>query len=756
MSTEFFNDQWRIPSNENQNKVSNYSMECDGTSDFILLDNTQDFLNVDYLSISVWFKPDALGFATLIGNRYFNNGFMSWAVQVRTDGKIRYLQKSPSVGTSFISTNTYNANAWNHVAITYDGTNAKIYLNGGTPVVIAGSGGGGPIQYDSGFINDNVTIGAAPDDNLGNGPSQFFNGKIDQVSIFDYELPATGTNSVATLYGGGTAVVNPLSLSPKPIAAYQLGDQSVSTGANYLVPNNSLSDYVFSFDRADDDFIDVDNSNDDLNIPFGSFAFWFYPTTTTSQEEYLLSCNRTSVGTPKTSWSMNIQNQDIDPSNPNKARINFTADNHGVNNVTAFDVNLNQWNHYIAVKPDATSGNTRPNFYVNGQPSIPSNPTNLGPNFNYSNITTDKVYIGRLAHPSFSGGFNGEMSNIQVFNTALSSLEAQNLYNNGSPLTSMSGFTSLVSWWKLNAADTFDGTNWTIKDYKGSNDGISDNMTSANLVQSDLQHVSGFSPYALTLDASNTQELLLNNGGNAILNGATSFTVSAWINPTDTNIFQNIFSNWAGNILFRFNSSDVLECFINTNTGQSFVQSVAVITYGVWQHIAATYSGSDLKIYRNGVELKTVTATGTINNTNTQDRIGNRPGTTQYFNGKISNVAVWKNSVIDINTLYGQGVPSDLTSLSPSVWWQLGSNCSFNSGIWTCLNEGTLGTDLEPLNATSSLANATNDDIVNGVGYSANGLGTSSIDIVGDAPYSTANGLSENMDVLDRTTDVPT
>ena len=32
--------------------------------------------------------------------------------------------------------------------------------------------------------------------------------------------------------------------------------------------------------------------------------------------------------------------------------------------------------------------------------------------------------------------------------------------------------------------------------------------------------------------------------------------------------------------------------------------------------------------------------------------------------------------------------------------------------------------------------------IVDGVGYSASGLGTSSIDIIGDAPYSTANGIS--------------
>jgi hypothetical protein len=49
----------------------------------------------------------------------------------------------------------------------------------------------------------------------------------------------------------------------------------------------------------------------------------------------------------------------------------------------------------------------------------------------------------------------------------------------------------------------------------------------------------------------------------------------------------------------------------------------------------------------------------------------------------------------------------------------------------------------------------TNDDIINGVGYTANGLGNSSIDIVGDAPYSTANALSVNMDVLDRVEDTP-
>ena len=95
----------------------------------------------------------------------------------------------------------------------------------------------------------------------------------------------------------------------------------------------------------------------------------------------------------------------------------------------------------------------------------------------------------------------------------------------------------------------------------------------------------------------------------------------------------------------------------------------------------------------------------------------------------MSNVAIWKNSVIDVNTLYNQGLPADLTSLSPTGWWQLGSNSSFNSGVWTCLNQGTGSTSAVPANATST-ATMTEDDITNGVGYSANGLGTSSIDII--------------------------
>ena len=82
----------------------------------------------------------------------------------------------------------------------------------------------------------------------------------------------------------------------------------------------------------------------------------------------------------------------------------------------------------------------------------------------------------------------------------------------------------------------------------------------------------------------------------------------------------------------------------------------------------------------------------------------------------------------------------------------MGSNSSFNSSLnqWTCIDEkGT---------KTGESSQTFNEDaIVDGVGSYANGTssGMGGDEVVGDAPYSTANALSVNMDVEDRVTDTP-
>ena len=167
--------------------------------------------------------------------------------------------------------------------------------------------------------------------------------------------------------------------------------------------------------------------------------------------------------------------------------------------------------------------------------------------------------------------------------------------------------------------------------------------------------------------------------------------------------------------------------------------------------------GTRLKAYKNGTLLtwSTVWTIGTTlaNDSSVDFYIGARNGATT-FNGSLSNASIWNTALTSsqVSELYNEGVPSNLNNHSAYSnlvnWWQLGSNSSFNTN-WTVLDEK--GSN----NGTS--VNMTEADIVDGVNTYANGVssGMGGDEVIGDAPYSTANSLSVNMDVEDRVTDTP-
>ena len=153
------------------------------------------------------------------------------------------------------------------------------------------------------------------------------------------------------------------------------------------------------------------------------------------------------------------------------------------------------------------------------------------------------------------------------------------------------------------------------------------------------------------------------------------------------------------------------------------------------------------------------TSTKTYNNFSFADRPDITLGgwnfnTSARLNGELSNVSLWNAALTSaqITEVYNEGVPSNLNNHSAYSnlisWWQLGSNSSFNTN-WTVLDEK--GSN----NGTSQ--NMDEVDIVDGVGSYANGLssGMGGDEVIGDAPYSSSNSLSINMDVLDRVEDTP-
>ena len=566
MSTEFFNDQWRIPNNKNQSLVSNYSMEFNGINTFVDLSVETDASVPSRISdwtYSTWLYLDSTvtGSVPCIFERGAPYPGAGMIVGVKNTDKSIYAYTGGTTATNFTSI-TLPTNEWAFFALVYDVSTNELtcYINNSSQTLTA------PNWSISGTL---LNIGKRQNSNS----SYFWKGKMSQVSTFNYALQATGTNSIATLYGGGTAVTNPMALSPKPVSYHELGDQSAYNGANFLVPNNSLQDYVFDFDGTNQAI----NLNSAIALTGNrSINFWFtwrtsgiYLGGATGGVYYPYILSQTSVYL-KTSGVGNT-----------------------VITIPALQVGV-FYNMCI------TGDGTTVSVYINA--------VLAGTGTDIANITLDT--IANTKSPT-TNGVNGNMSNMAIWtNTVLSQSEVTEIYNSGVPLNlnDFSG-TAPESWYKLNTQDTFDGTNWTINDYIGSNDGTSVNMTSANLVQSNLQHTSGYSPYALNFDGTNQEFDIPSVSTLELYN--TDFSISFWCKVDASATNPMFFEKYAGGGGWSlYVNTDRLR-FYNGSVWTYISGAFQTVYAGLWTNVTVVgdLASTNLKCYINGNEVHSSTNT---------------------------------------------------------------------------------------------------------------------------------------------------
>ncbi len=699
--SNYYNRQWRLPNNENKDKQSNYSMDFDGSQKITLNSSIQLTTNK---SISVWcYVEPTVNQNTLLGG----DAFPIYYFWLDNPNSKIYIRDSSNI--TQLSTGTLSE-GWTHFCITGDGTTATLYVNG------VSTSTGTDRQLDIRAIGGYVT-----------GSTYFFNGKSDGVAIFDYAL---SSSQVTTLYGSSsTGIGNPMSLSPKPVAYYPLGDQDSFNGSNYLVPNSSLKDYVFDFDN-DNILINT------LNLGTQSTESFWVKRTTSSSALWL--------GRLGPSGS----NQGGYPLYLTSTTIFTRITTAGGSKTITFSTPNDTWMHVCRVR---NGNNVSVYVSYNGTFNQNSGSNNFAA---FTGLENEDTIISE-----FTGGSDNvyEASNWQFFNTALSLSDVETLYNNGSPLTSMSGFTSLQGWWKLDASATYNSstTTWTIPDSSSnSNDGTSSGMTQANLVQSDLSFKSGYSPYALDFDGTSNY---INISDSTDLK-PQNITVSFWVNAGTQSVNYKYFLEKGNNsyAIYTANTTTDLKFFIYDGSNYYLSNALSNAFDGNWHHIAFTYDGSQIIGYKDGVANTPVSASGTILYDTDPLRICSRaPSAGNYPSAKISNVSIWNVGLTSaqVSEIYNEGVPSNLNNHSAYSnlvsWWQLGSNSSFSTN-WTVLDE-------KGSNDGTSV-NMTEDDIVDGVNTYGNGLssGFGGDEVIGDAPYSSSNSLSVNMDVDDRVSDTPT
>jgi hypothetical protein len=711
MSTQFTNRQWRLPNNENKDKQSNYSFTDSGTV------NISQPAEVGITSsYSFWMNRNS----ATANTGYFYNvvGTAGYGMFFLNSSKI-YLRYG---GASYIilsSTELTNAilqiNVWQNWTITRKEVSAtaqdiKLYVDGVKVVEVLNTTGVG-------------TLGSSVKQVFGAGSII----KMDSFSVFDYVL---SPSQITTLQGSSsTGIGNPMSLSPKPVAYYPLGDQDAFNGANYLVPNSSLKDYVFDF-PGNGDNITIDNlfnfSGSDLCI-----SIWYNSNSVVNYDYLLYRFGGSSV------LNVYVLN--------NKLRYEIYAGStrYRIEGNVVFDGN---WHNSIMIFNDTAKTWTvyEDSVFVNTLTATAS-----------IDSATTSVYIGSYGG-STGNDYSGLVSNLVIWNSDQSS-EKDNIYNNGTPASSYTNTPS--GWWKLDASDTYDSStgNWTIEDHAGSNDGTSSGMTQANLVQSDLSFTSGYSPYALDFDSASSDYIDLGTDSSLDIFGG-DFSVSLW--------FKHTMSSGSAIAMIEiggYTNKMAITLGLSSNTGVGFAvdnnwnyNAGSGYNDGNWHHIVATRTSTTYKIYVDNTEILFSSGSYAYLTFNTIGK-GKFGGN---FNGFMSNISLWNTALTDgtggtpnqIAEIYNEGVPSNLNNHSAYSnlvsWWQLGSNSSFNTN-WTVLDEK--GSN----NGTSS--NMGEDAIVDGVGSYANGLssGMGGDEVIGDAPYSTANALSVNMDVEDRVTDTP-
>ena len=106
-------------------------------------------------------------------------------------------------------------------------------------------------------------------------------------------------------------------------------------------------------------------------------------------------------------------------------------------------------------------------LYIDG---IAQGTTNTGQDL----VTESGFSMGRWYNANWT---NGSLSNVSVWNAALTASQVREIYNEGLPsnLNSHSAYSNLVSWWQLGENSSY-VSGWTFEDEIGSNNGASGNL----------------------------------------------------------------------------------------------------------------------------------------------------------------------------------------------------------------------------------------------------------------------------------------
>ncbi len=218
----------------------NTSLGFDGSNDRADFGDKSDFENTEGLTIEAWVNADRYdnaggnNFPSVVDKRYDSQ----YSLYFNVFGNI-VADIDTSVGHfNAISPTSLSTSEWHHVAFTYDGSNLKVYsdgylVNSTTATGFIGSG------------TNNLLVGAGWN---GNFRSFFFDGKIDEVSLYNRSL-SSDEISHRYLRGKGYLNLSVRSCDDSSCIGDNFADVSESIFQNLSVGTNRYFQYLVNFTK---------------------------------------------------------------------------------------------------------------------------------------------------------------------------------------------------------------------------------------------------------------------------------------------------------------------------------------------------------------------------------------------------------------------------------------------------------------------------------------------------------------------------
>lgn len=348
---------------------------------------------------------------------------------------------------------------------------------------------------------------------------------------------------------------------------------------------------------------------------------------------------------------------------------NGTSSNSNVLTHT-YTLTQSTWYHVCFTRDDSTNVTK---FYINGSlqdtetvsvsSSYPSNATSVIGDLNY---TTGSNY-----------NWLGEMDQIRIYDTALSSTDVTALYNETVSTTGQLNFPSgqtAIATYELNgnANGILTTTDLSTVNYPAGAGCIA--LYEMNGTADDTSGAYNGTPSNIDYNFGAFGQTAVFNGGNAIItlpntssiSQRNDFSWSYWVKP-------NGFT--ANGTVFRFTSNAYTSHEIRTNgvlmfyDGTVYTTGSGEITDGVWQHVAVTKSStSGIVIYVNGISVLNNSSTTDAPNTTATNRIGGWDGTNYGFSGSIDQVRIFNTALTQAQvTTLARGIGTSYSGADTNV-----------------------------------------------------------------------------------------